>query len=117
MPQKCPFDLYSEQVYNHLKLVGYSQLICVTAKWDVFYFVSPDSSKCVRYSSKVDGNSKPKYSWMYRIRPTVAHYPLEPMEATPDVGLCSVVLAVCAHLKYSWKHASHHRTLMFNTLP
>ncbi|TVY35982.1 Homogentisate 1,2-dioxygenase [Lachnellula subtilissima] len=55
VPQKCPFDLYSEQL-NGTSFISSRQTL--------------------------------QNVWMYRIRPTVAHYPLEPMEATPDLEAC-----------------------------
>ncbi|TVY21377.1 Homogentisate 1 [Lachnellula arida] len=55
VPQKCPFDLYSEQL-NGTSFISSRQTL--------------------------------QNVWMYRIRPTVAHYPLEPMDATPDLEAC-----------------------------
>ncbi|KAJ9144247.1 putative Homogentisate 1,2-dioxygenase [Pleurostoma richardsiae] len=55
VPQKCPYDLYSEQ------LNGTS-------------FVSPRQTL--------------QHVWMYRVRPSVAHRPLEPMPANDDIQAC-----------------------------
>uniref|UniRef100_A0A093Y6D0 homogentisate 1,2-dioxygenase n=1 Tax=Talaromyces marneffei PM1 TaxID=1077442 RepID=A0A093Y6D0_TALMA len=55
VPQKCAFDLYSEQL-NGTSFISSRQTL--------------------------------QQVWMYRIRPSVAHRPLEPMAANDDIEAC-----------------------------
>lgn len=55
VPQRCPFDLYSEQL-NGTSVISSRQTL--------------------------------QNVWMYRIRPSVAHRPLEPLPPNPDLEAC-----------------------------
>lgn len=54
VPQRCPFDLYSEHLSG---------------------------------TSFISSRATVQNVWMYRIRPSVAHHPLEPMETKSKVTL------------------------------
>ncbi|KUJ10415.1 putative homogentisate 1,2-dioxygenase [Mollisia scopiformis] len=55
VPQRCPFDLYSEQL-NGTSFISSRQTL--------------------------------QNVWLYRIKPSVAHYPLQPMSQNPDIEAC-----------------------------
>lgn len=77
LPQKHPYGLYAEH-FNGTSFVSSRDSVS-----NVYVTLSPSSPRV--QSQPYDADMEGLHSWMYRVRPSVAHRPLQPRVMNAEV--------------------------------